>query len=164
MKTTDKILICILIFAVLVLGAISFYGKPSRFGITPTPPFIELSWEEKEPPKSTIQPTIFDITIDKFESRQNIYQPDDTARVDFEITNTLNVPYNISVDWLYNNTRYHGWTNASTEYYNTTQQKNYWYSSYIIQQSGNWEAHLVLKYVWLNQTFSKDQIATFKVI
>ena len=160
-------------FAIIALFLLVFlFGSPTEIKFIGTPPFFEITWKIEEEPqisKSQLQPPSQqpkkpEIKIDSLKIRQEIYQPGDTAYVDFEVTNELNISYNITTDWLYNNNRYHGWFNVSTDFYNTTIQKNYWNSWYTVQKVGDWEIHFVIEYSLLNRTFSKDKIAQFRVV
>jgi len=163
----------IAIIAVFML-IVSLLGPPSEFtfGI---PPLFGSTWkipEEPIPeavPEPQPQPTpqatkTPEIKINSFKTKQKIYQPGDTVYVDFKITNELNIPYNITVDWLFNNSRYTGWHNKSTDVYDTSIQDNIWDSYITINKAGDWEAHLVINYTLQNKTFSNDAVTKFKVV
>ena len=162
----------LIILGLIILG-IGFvaYGSPEEYKFVATPPFFEVTWNsanediQQESIMESSQTNIrSDITIESFEPRHEIYKPGDEAFVDFVIINELEIPYNVSVDWLFNNTRYHGWTNESTSIYNTTQKDNIWWSSYMIYRQGEWVAHLVVNYSLNGETISSDSVTKFEVI
>ena len=156
----------------VILGinfAFDLYGEPTEFRFTGVPPFFfGITWQSENEGLNEqpiiLPPKIYDIYIDSFESGQQVYKPGDNSTIYFEIINGLNVSYNITVDWLYNDTRYHGWNTVSTSYYNITEPINYWSSWYNISEVGEWEAHLVVDYSLNNNSFSKDKIIKFRVI
>lgn len=170
----QKYKIFIILGTLVFLSLIFLYGMPAEIKFVGTPPFIEITWKAPEdeqpeptPPKPSVvyEPIVLDITIEKLEPRQQIYEPGDRAYVDFTIKNTLNVEYNLTVDWLHNNTRHHGWSNVSTDHYNTTESTNPWQSWYDpLPFKGDWEVHLVIEYQRNNKTYSKDDATTFRVV
>ena len=153
---------------------IFIYGAPAEIKFVGTPPFFEITWNNKEKletqkvsldPQIKKESSIPDVTIEKFEPQQEVYSPGDNATVKFTIVNHLGVPYNITVDWLYNGSRYHGWSTLSTSVYNSTVELNDWSSWYYpIPFKGEWEAHIVIKYLWQGQTFPKDKTKKFRVV
>ena len=161
--------IFVLVFVVLLLTLI--LGDPEEVSIIGTPPFIDITWKIQNEETQALDietqqttPKTYDIYIESFESGQQVYKPGDKSTVDFTIINGLNVSYNITVDWLYNNTRYHGWNTVSTSIYNTTEPNNKWISWVNIYEVGEWEAHLIVNYSLNNYIFSKDRIIKFRVI
>jgi hypothetical protein len=131
------------------------------------PPQETITPKETLPPNQT--PTsdtmLLTVSVQALKPRQKIYGPDDVAYVDFVINNTLKVPYNITVDWLFNNTRYHGWSTMSTSNYSVNQEVNNWWSNYPGKKAvGLWEVHLQIVYQINNQTFTKDETTQFRVI
>jgi len=162
--------ISLFIFVLIILPMlpnIMSNSAPTEFRIIGTPPFFELSWVQSgSKSQSNQQSTVpLDIIINSFKTRQEIYYSGDIAYVDFEITNTLNIPYNITVDWIYNNSiRHIGWSNISTNSYNTTIQKNNWKSWYQVQEVGDWESHVIITYNISNESLSKDALTKFRVL
>lgn len=96
------------------------------------------------------------LSIDGLKSRQKLYRLGDNATVDFTIKDERKLPYNITVYWLHNDTLYYGWSNES----NHTEP---FYSWYPINKKGTWKAQVVLKWVFQNQSYPKDEITEFEV-
>ena len=154
------------VFIVLIL--LGNYGLPNEINI------FGAKWCmrncDKPPSDNSIpsqpnEPQVKDIVIEKLEPRQQIYKPEDIAYVDLEIKNTLGVQYNLTVDWLFNDTRNKGWSNVSTNVYEVNKELNHWWSNYPSKKHiGEWEVHLYIKYKYNNRSFSKDKITTFRVI
>ena len=128
------------------------YPSPDYNTVTPTS--LPTPQAPKEP----------EIEINSFKTRQEIYQPGDMVFVDFKITNELNRPYNITVEWFFNNTRYNGWYSKSTDVYDTSIQENIWYSNITINKHGDWEAYLNINYTYQNETKSTDYVTKFRVV
>ena len=160
----------IIFAAILVLFLIVQYGTPTEFKLIGTPPFIEVTWKTDSninPPEPVvIKAEPKNIIIESLETRQTIYKPGKEAFVDFVIKNNLGIPYNLTVDWIFDNQRFHGWNNVSTEFHNTTKVINNWWSNYplIADKAGEWEVHLVISYELDNKTYSKDETTSFRVI
>jgi hypothetical protein len=144
--------ICVVVIGGIILALILPYILPAE-NIEPEPSLLEPS-----------EQIIKDITIEKLESRQEIYEPNDTVYIDFEVTNFVQVPYNITVDWLCDNHRYHGWFNVSTDIYNTTRSSNRWESYVNISRPCLWDVHVVVEYNWNNKTYTDDKTTQFRVI
>lgn len=165
-----KHLVWIIFAAIFFLFISVQYGTPAEFKLVGTPPFIEVTWktdlEPGVPEPAAIKPEPKDIIIESLKTRQEIYKPGDEALVDFVIKNTLKVPYNLTVDWLFDNHRYHGWSNTSTEFHNITDVTNNWWSDYplVEDNSGEWEIHLVISYELNNKMYTKDKTTLFRVI
>lgn len=90
------------------------------------------------------------LSISNLQSRQKIYSPEDQAIVDFNIQDDRNIPYNITVNWFFNETRYHGWYNES----NKTQPFYAWFTT---NKQGIWDVQVLLKWNYNNITYSKDE-------
>ncbi|MCD4807649.1 MAG: hypothetical protein K8R13_08810 [Methanococcoides sp.] len=97
--------------------------------------------------------------INNLESRQDIYKINEQATIDFDVQNKLNKPhpYTITVNWIHNNKEYYGWMNESND-------SNDFHSYYTVTSQGVWEAQVVLKWEYLNETYSKDEITSLRVI
>ncbi len=156
----------------ILILVLLYFGMPQKFGINaPFFPFYAEWDNSKVESKSEIFnieeqiPVKNAIIIKNISSRQEIYEPNDKAHIDFMIINKLNISYNLTVDWLTNNTRYHGWFNFSNEQHRIDAVENMWESWYYLPNTkGNWKAHVVVRYNWHNQTFSNDNTVTFEVI
>jgi hypothetical protein len=165
-----SIIIGLIIFAIIGLPILPniLSGKPpTEFMITATPPFIEILWKQVEMPS---QPQVNQpqsllpqqvISIDSIKTRQEIYYSGDIAYVDFNITNHLRIPYNMTVDWIYNNSIVY--SGFSKEVNNTTEIDN-WQSWYTVKEVGEWNSHIIIKYNISNETISKDAITNFRVL
>jgi len=159
--------------SVLLLLALAYMiqinGLPTTSRIA-IPPFFEFEWvqnekaQEQSPPNEKLQVENPSIKISSFSVEQEVYQPNDTAKVYFEISNDLNVSYNVTVDWLHNNVRYYGWYNMSTNFYNTSQRVNFWHSYFTVEDKGDWEMQLIIKYEFRDTVLSKDEVVNFRVI
>lgn len=164
MKDTTILIIVILVI-LAILGIIHFTGEANILGFQIKIPSLI---NEEPIPKNNITminpSNNLKIDIKYLDSRQKIYSPDDIAYIDFEIINTLKIPYNITVNWFFNNTRYNGWSNTSTEIYNVNQEDNTFWSSYPVLYKGEWEVQLMINYQINNQTFRKEAVTNFKVI
>ncbi len=155
----------------LALLALSIFGSPSSFRVGP------LSWDisasggtiRESIPTSTIlattaedeNPLLHDISIETFDTRQKLYKLYDFAYADFTIKNTLGVPFNFSVDWFHNDTRYTGWSSDNNETRSNTRS---WWSNIRVYEKGAWQAYLLVKYKNRNQEFAKEAFANFIVI
>lgn len=161
------ILVGIGVFIVLIL--LANYGLPDEINIFGAKWCIrncnKPTSEDNPIPTQPMEPQIKDIIIEKLEPRQQVYKPKDIAYVDFEIENTLGVPYNLTVDWLFNDTRHKGWFNVSTDVYEVNRELNLWWSNYPAKKAlGEWKVHLYIEYGFNNRSFSKDKITTFRVV
>jgi len=148
------------IFLVIVLGRFPdeinlIFVKWDLNGVTTTTTTTTME---------TTTTRILTVSIEELKSEQQIYSVGDLAYAHFTIENSLMVPYNITVDWIYNNTRYHGWNTTNTEFYNTTEVKNNWRSWYTVKYKGKWLIHLQVKYKLGNKTYSSDETTEFDVI
>ena len=165
MKKNSTILI--LIFIVVFFSALVIFGTPTEFKITGAPPFIEMTWktEKTELPEIIKKQTKKDVIIHSFDTRQDIYIPGDKVYVDFLIENTLNVSYNVTVDWIHNDTRYYGWFNISSDYHNNSNANISWRSWYEdLPFDGFWQVQLIVDYSVENKEYSKDEVVEFKII
>ncbi|MBI2667120.1 hypothetical protein HYX13_05915 [Candidatus Woesearchaeota archaeon] len=97
------------------------------------------------------------ITIQGFNSRQQIYDLGDNAYVDFTFLNPAKLDFNFSVDWYHNDDTYYGWTNQSNQY---ASEFHSWYPVYKI---GEWKVRVLWKWSYANVTYTKDAIAKFEV-
>lgn len=149
------------ILAAIVIGIflLLLLGNPSEITYGP------FTWKTQEEPLTTPQVSKTPkIEINSFKTKQEIYQPGDRVLVDFKITNELNRPYNITIEWFFNNTRYNGWYTKSTDVYDTSIQENIWNSSITINKTGDWEAYLNINYTYQNETKSTDNVTKFRVV
>ena len=121
-----------------------------------------ISWEFDDDP--VILPEMQDIVIKSINPKQQIYAPNETAYIEFEVRNSLETPYNITVTWFQEGTRYHGWFNISTELYDVTQKGNSFQSWYPATKIGEWEVQLLIGFSYKNQTFTREAVTNFKVI
>ena len=90
------------------------------------------------------------LSISTLKSRQKIYSPDEQAIVDFSIEDEQNIPYNITVNWFYNDTRYHGW-------YNESNKSQPFYAWFTTNQKGTWNVQVLLRWNYNNLQYSKDE-------
>ena len=97
------------------------------------------------------------LSIVDLKSRQKIYSPEDLATVDFIVEDSKNIPYNLSVNWFYNGTRYHGWYNES----NTTKPYYAWYTT---NQKGDWDVQVILRWIYNDLSYFKDEVTKVKVV
>lgn len=159
------------IFLVITIIALAWYilGPPKEFN------FFGLTWENKksepignqpanipvevrtiivEPIKSVYAKDALD--IENLKSRQQIYALDDVATVDFKIANDMNIPYNFTVNWFNNRSAYSYWYNES----NITWPVQA-YSQ--VKQKGEWKVQVVLRWSYVNNSYSKDATTSFEV-
>ncbi len=114
------------------------------------------------------KPDISDITIGKiwFSEEKEIYKPG-IFEINFIIKNTLNVPYNVSVDWILKidgfYSRKPGLSTVSTIEYNARQESNMWSHKYVITRGGNWIADVNIEYIKDNTTKKKGKAVEFIV-
>lgn len=105
-----------------------------------------------------------DITIDQFELEQSVYATEENATATFIVSNNLGLPYNITVNWFFNETRYSGWQTLSTKYYSEKDTTNSYRSWYRVTQRGIWQVQLLVKFDFKNETFTRERITEFKVL
>jgi len=113
------------------------------------PPSVVTNNNGNNQEKTILTPLDF-LSILNLVPRQKIYSPDDEAIVDFFIQDEKNIPYNITVNWFYNETRYLGWYNES----NKTQPFYAWLTT---NKKGIWDVQVLLKWNYNNVTYSKDE-------
>ena len=126
--------------------------------------FLGLTWDLENIESEVIAtPTLtphdlsnYLLSIEELKPRQQIYGLKENATVDFVIKDEKNIPYNISALWYHNNTRHLVWTNSSNM--TTT-----FYSWYPVPLKGEWKIQVVLKWEYLNQTYTKDSITYLEV-
>ena len=97
------------------------------------------------------------LSIEMLKPRQQIYGLNENATADFTIKDEYNIPYKFSVIWYYDNEKYHGWDDGSNI------SKDF-YSWYPVNLKGEWKVQVVLKWEYLNQTYSKDSLTYLEVI
>ena len=97
------------------------------------------------------------LSIENLKPRQQIYGLKENATVDFTIKDEYTIPYNFSVIWYYDDEKYHGWDNES----NITKD---FYSWYPVNLKGMWKVQVILKWEYLNRTYSKDNLTYIEVI
>ena len=150
--------ICIGVIVIILL--LYAFGSPDEINVfgakwcikncdKQLPPIVINNNNEDNTVKSEITPLDL-ITISDLKSRQNIYSPEDQAIVDFNIKDDKNIPYNLTVYWFFNETRYHGWYNES----NKTQPFYAWFTT---NKKGVWNVQVLLKWSYNNKTYSKDE-------
>lgn len=159
--TSNAVLDAILVILVLTfIGYLIFGRAPDRTNIGAG------VWETQSqlPSSSTSQNETIStnpkdlLKISNLEPRQKIYHKGDTPYVDFDIDNPQNVPYNFSVYWIYSNNSKFGWYNESNI---TTRGFSSWYNS--INDLGNWQVQVILRWNYNNLPYSKDDLTTFSV-
>ena len=109
-------------------------------------------------PTTTQIITPFDyLFIEDLMPSQRINNVGELATVNFIVKDEVEIPYNFTVNWFYNKTKYFGWYNES----NMTLPFSSWYPT---KMKGEWEVQVVLKWNYLNQTYSKDSITHLEVV
>ena len=162
MKIEYIILGIIVILILLILGfqIISI----NIFGIT---------FGKQQKPESVVTTTIpittttinpEGIWIESFESDQKIWKPNSNVTIHFTIMNKVKLPYNITADWLYRDTRYHGWFNRSTEIYPIENETNTYVIWYPIDKIGEWRVQLFVQLEYKNVTYKREEITKFEVV
>ena len=154
-----KHIIYTVISLVLLLILFLTLGEPEEFNFGGAKWSFENSNDEiisSQTPTSAIQLKDL-LSIEELGSRQKIYALGDKAFVDFIIKDEKNIPYNFSVVWYYNETRYHGWDNGS----NSTEP---FYSWYHVLKKGDWKVQVVLSWEYQGQIYSKDEITYLEVV
>ena len=96
------------------------------------------------------------LSIEELKSRQTIYGFGENATVDFMIKDEREIPYNLTVRGFHNGTLRYGWSNES----NRTMS---FYSYYPVNEKGAWSAQVFLRFIYQNQTYSKDLLTEFEV-
>lgn len=165
MRIVKTVIVAVLL---IILVSIALGKSPDNLNIlgvgwtlssTTTPAPLQTPFTTPPLPKENRE-----IKIESFELTQAIYAPGDTAQVDFKIKNTLGVPYNITVNWFYDDERRKGWEAESTEYHNITETQNTWWSNITVYYIGDWTVQLVVKYsIEGYSPPPKDEVDTFKV-
>lgn len=106
-----------------------------------------------------------ELVITSFQTTQNIYAPEETARIEFKVRNTLEVPYNITVNWFHDGKRERGWFNTSTEIYTITNPTNNYEAWLPLNgKAGEWQVQLILDYVYQDKSLREEKVAVFNVI
>ncbi|MFA5855776.1 MAG: hypothetical protein WC867_00320 [Candidatus Pacearchaeota archaeon] len=176
MRREDRTAIIILFLFLLIIlgvgGILSFSGEVEFLGIGIKIPFLKNLFSNDEDsinfttdgPKIIRLNPIKDISIKEIKTRKNIFYPGEEVFIDFEINNSLNIPYNITVNWFKEDKRYNGWKNVSTNWYNSSDITNYYYSNIKVYETGDWEVQVIIDYNIGNKDYSIDRIAYFKVI
>lgn len=161
MEIKDPIFIFIL-FIILIQSGTILVENPSSFS------FAGFTWDlnqiEKNEelyntniPSEILASDIF--SVNNLKPRQQIYETNEQATIDFYVQNKLNepYPYNITVHWIHDNEEYYKWMHESND-------SDYFNSYYSVNSKGVWEAQVVLKWKYLNVSYSKDNVTSFKVI
>jgi len=160
-KLTKQIYMVLLFLLLIGLGIIQVTGTGTFFGIDINVPLFNP--ETNSPVLVIGIPQ--DIRIISFISQKEIYSPGETARVKFIIENNHNLPYNISVNWFFNNSRYWEWKNNSIENYNPSEKENIFESWLPVGNNiGKWEVQLLISYEIRNKTIIKEEVELFRVI
>lgn len=142
-------------------GIIQITGTGTILGFNIKIPFFS---QETNPPNPVIV-THQKIEIISFSPQKQIYSTGEKAYVKFIVENTYNLPYDISVNWFFNDSRYNQWNNKSTEIYNTSKRINPFESWISLGDNvGEWEVQLLINYKIKNKTFIKENIKKFRVI
>lgn len=98
-------------------------------------------------------------SINNLEPRKEIYKTNEEVTVDFDVQYKRNnpYPYNITVSWIHNNKTYYEWMHESNE-------SGKFYSFYNGTSQGIWETQVVLNWEYSNETYSKGEVTSFRVI
>lgn len=148
----------------IIVGLIAIYNfiflplQSQPTVITPSQPVVITSMSQPTP-TATLQYLLPRdlLSIDGLKSRQKLYRLGDNATVDFIVNDERKLSYNFTVSWIHNDTLYYGWSNES----NYT--KPFWSWSAPIDKKGTWKVQVVLKWVFQNETYKKDEITEFDV-
>ncbi|MBI2005491.1 MAG: hypothetical protein HYS80_01890 [Candidatus Aenigmarchaeota archaeon] len=160
------------VIILVIFGVGLLLGYTIRINFTPFPT-IELVPPKVSPTDLgggiTTKQVIYvyekqDITFDKFSINQEIYSPGENATIEFIIKNTLSAPYNISVFWYSNSTRYSGWSTTSTKYFDPTVVFNGYHSWLPVFDKGEWEVQVIVNFSFNNRIVTRDNIDNFRVI
>ena len=162
METKKIILIFIFFILLISQGRTILVNNPSSFSLMGFTWDLSPAEENEESYNINGQSGIVAselLSIDNLKSSQHIYGLNDSAKVYFNVQNKLNrpYPYNVAVYWIHDNKMYLGWENKTNMSANFS-------SYYPVNSQGAWETQVVLKWEHLNESYSKDEIITFKVI
>ena len=162
MKWEGLFLAGLVIFVILYL----MLGQPSEVQVGSDLLPISAKWplpKEAPPVPSTVDISpdirIVDLTVDK-----PVYLKDNKVAVNFYVYNQLGIPYNVTVDWLYENRSKHGWFNVSTEVWDLSFADNNWTSWYYPTMVGNWQAYVQIEFVYNNRTNVRTKLVDFRVL
>ena len=136
----------------IIVGLIFIYSFISSLATTVPTPTLQAT--SKVDPEHLLPIDL--LSIEGLKSRQNVYGLKENATVDFIIKDKRELPYNLTVSWLHNDTIYYVWSYES----NSTQP---FYSYYSVNELGEWKVHVILKYIFQNQIYSKDLLTEFVV-
>lgn len=111
-------------------------------------------------------PQIKDLEIKEFYPEMEIFPKNSSnATVKFIIYNGLKIPYNITVEFFYEDKYIGKWFNVSTEIYDVNKEENNYYSYQpIFDNVGDWKVQLIIDYSFMGVPFKKSKTVSFKVI
>ncbi len=149
-KNTKKVLLGLLIIFTLIF----LFGRfPDDIGFP-----SGLVWHLNPPSITPINNPSADlplyakdlIKISNLTSRREIYSFGENITIDVLLENPYNYNYNLSVYWVYNDTRFFGWS--------TENNSNIIWSSWVQPNTrGQWKANVVITWQYLNTTFDTDK-------
>lgn len=163
-KTGIIILVLIAVLVVLFGYGIKIPIGQTTIELVPPKSELEISGGALPTAQIPIVSEVHDIVIRNLSIDQKIYAPNDTSTIEFTIENGLNTPYNISVFWYHNNTRYPSWSTISTKHFPINTRFNDYYSLITVYGKGEWEVQVIINYTRDNRIISKDAIDKFRVI
>ncbi len=107
-----------------------------------------------------------EIKIEKFTTSQEIYASKNKVIAKAKIKNTLEIPYNVTFTWIYNDRIYYDETIPSTKYYNLSEEENEFDYSLGpgIPWLKKWEVQVLIEYIYKNQSFTEENITAFEII
>lgn len=170
MKIKTVVIIISIIIVLTLMGVIQFTGDATIGGLSIKIPFLLNLNKPSEvvihtgPEITRINPEDFKVKIESVKSIKEIYKPNEIAYVDIKLENNMKVPYNISVDWIFNEKRHHGWNNVSTNFYNVTDKFNYLNAWYLVNEEGDWVVEVTVDYVYRNISLVEQKIVSFRVV
>jgi len=160
MKT--KTTIWIIILFLCLLGILGLPNQISYFGVTWN--IDKKMNEDNVKSEIVVQESILKyvfpqdlVSINNFSSRQKVFERESVANVDFIIENQLELNYNFTIIWIYNNKTYYGWYNESNE------SSKQFYAYYPAIYDGDWQTQIILEWSYQNKSYSKDDLARFIV-
>ncbi|MCX6814729.1 MAG: hypothetical protein NTY20_03720 [Candidatus Aenigmarchaeota archaeon] len=146
-----------LLIILLVIIAFLAFGLPSRLNLG------IFSWDFNGNKQQTNSPENDNVVyakdaiiIENLTLTKSIYGQGENVTVYFKINDEFNLPYNFTVYWIHNNTRFNGWSTNNS----STQTFQAWY---MVRENGNWKIQVDLYWFFENDTYTADKIAEFSV-
>jgi hypothetical protein len=146
-------------------GMITFTDWTFNFGvisgkIQPKNEIILINFSTTAPPAELQPPKIEAITLDK-----QVYHTGEIVNVSFYVINELDIPYNITSNWILNKSILRGtWSNESLARYNSSWKKEWQVWQSVNNDAGDWELQIIVQYALDNRTILQDNITSFRVI